>query len=41
MQMMWQVPDLLETSTYSESMDVNQTVRTAVETRIGDLILVT
>ncbi len=27
MQMMWQVPDLLETSTYSDGMDVNATVR--------------
>ncbi len=38
MQMMWQVPDLLENSTYSDAMDVNATVRTAVEIKIGDLI---
>lgn len=38
MQMMWQVPDLLETTTYTETMDVNATVLQAVQVRIGDTI---
>ncbi|MDV3251135.1 hypothetical protein DevBK_07330 [Devosia sp. BK] len=38
MQMMWQVPDLLETTAYADGMDVNATVRSAVEAKISDLL---
>lgn len=38
MQMMWQVPDLLETTTYTETMDVNATVLQSVRVRIGDTV---
>jgi hypothetical protein len=38
MQMMWQVPDLLVDTEYSEGMDVNKATWTAVYIRIGDTI---
>lgn len=38
MQMMWQVPDLMVDTEYSEDMDVNAATLKAVQFRIGSII---